>query len=450
MTPASTAGSVDGVKDFTLEKRMDIDELFPEQQAAVEGLLKAVEDRVPTSAMVGYAGTGKTLTTARLVMSLRENGLQVAVTAPTHKAAAQLRMRLGDGVTTLHAALGLREYVDPTSGRVSYKPGYRQAGYDDGLESADVLVVDEASMIGEEILQYSKDAMEGRTIVWVGDDAQLPPVGEKTSKALSESDVTMTLQEVRRHGGDVLREATRIREALEAGTRPGAPRSGDGVRIYGLGEGWLDEALRAFQEGEDVRVMGWTNRMVRRASDSIHASLWGRDAAPWLPGQRVVALDQVYSPGVDTGSISDVFILLRRSEEATIESAEPSDEDGVSSWRIVLRLGGDWVAEIRVVANDGLEEYQERVTMLKRTALDIPADDRGARSRAWAAFYAYGRSFAKIERTYASTVHKAQGSTFRHAFVNLRDIGRNRNLAEMTRCYYTAVTRAAESLHVLV
>ncbi len=436
------------IDDLFPDPESFLDGLFPEQQTAVEGLLKAVEDQVPTAAMVGYAGTGKTLTTARLVMSLRQDGLRVVVTAPTHKAAAQLRMRLGDGVTTLHAALSLREYIDPTSGRVSYKPGYRSAGYDDGLESADVLVVDEASMIGEEILQYSKDAMEGRTIVWVGDDAQLPPVGETTSKALSESDVTVTLQEVRRHGGDVLREATRIRTALEAGTRPGAPRSGDGVRIYGPGEGWLDEAVRAFREGEDVRVMGWTNRMVRRASDSIHAALWGRDAAPWLPGQRVVALDQVYTPQVDI--LSEVFVLLRRSEEATIESAEPSDEEGVSSWRVVLRLGGDWTAEIRVVADDGLVEYQERVTALKHAALDVDPGDRGARSKAWKSFYSYGKSFAKIERTYASTVHKAQGSTFRHAFVNLRDIGRNRNLAEMTKCYYTAVTRAAESLHVLV
>lgn len=45
------------------------------------------------------------------------------------------------------------------------------------------------------------------------------------------------------------------------------------------------------------------------------------------------------------------------------------------------------------------------------------------------------------------TVHKSQGSTFQDVFVDLGDICRNNDAYELTRCVYTAITRASRNLY---
>lgn len=52
--------------------------------------------------------------------------------------------------------------------------------------------------------------------------------------------------------------------------------------------------------------------------------------------------------------------------------------------------------------------------------------------------------------SYSGTVHRNQGSTYDHVFIDLKDIMLNRKKAEMFKCLYTAVTRSAKNLYFLV
>ena len=58
--------------------------------------------------------------------------------------------------------------------------------------------------------------------------------------------------------------------------------------------------------------------------------------------------------------------------------------------------------------------------------------------------------FAEINYSYAITNHKAQGSTFSDVFVDVQDIIQNSNDQEMHKALYTAVTRPANSLYMLL
>jgi len=62
----------------------------------------------------------------------------------------------------------------------------------------------------------------------------------------------------------------------------------------------------------------------------------------------------------------------------------------------------------------------------------------------------YIQPFANVNYGYSITCHKAQGSTFYNVFVDINDIVKNSNKNEMKRCLYTAVSRTANELHVLV
>lgn len=62
----------------------------------------------------------------------------------------------------------------------------------------------------------------------------------------------------------------------------------------------------------------------------------------------------------------------------------------------------------------------------------------------------YIAPFAKVTFGFSITTHKAQGSTFDNVFIDALDILKNQNNDEVKRCIYTAYTRCANELHILI
>lgn len=129
------------------KQNYDLTGLEPEQQEAIRF---AAEHAV--TLICGGPGTGKSYTAARLVAALGGPG-EVAVAAPTGKAAANLGRALGRPAQTLHALL--------------QKPRLPH----------DLVVVDEGSMIDAGMMARLLQAVKtGARLVLLGDDDQLPPV----------------------------------------------------------------------------------------------------------------------------------------------------------------------------------------------------------------------------------------------------------------------------------
>lgn len=481
--PRATRGRIQAAIDG-----VDKEGLSPDQVTALVGVLSAVDRKVSEVALIGYAGTGKTTLTARIVQALQDL-VGVLVTAPTHKAAHQLGMRLGSEVRTIHSALKMKQVTDLKSGARSFQPDRDPRNKGTDWPSIRLLVVDEASMVGVDLLRHIREAVcSGTTILWVGDAAQLPPVGESSSPAFSQAEETYRLEHVHRYDGAILVEAGKIRAALFEDDRyapvPGIS-PGEGVVTYPRGKtgGWGAAAKEAFRagtvSGRSTKVVCWTNAAVKLACEAIHQSLYGEGADPWQVGQRVVAMNP-YSQRNEDG---EFCMVMSSSEEAEILAVEKVlSADGVACWRLTLRpeFGSVGTFTANVVADEGLRRFQERQTELKSLAImcapDTGHEDWGGRcsrcggvptpgercrvgedqrsftsrkKRAWAVYYGFEESFLWIEKTYASTVHKAQGSTYDEVFINLPDIKKNRDRREMLRCLYTAVTRASTTLHVL-
>lgn len=58
--------------------------------------------------------------------------------------------------------------------------------------------------------------------------------------------------------------------------------------------------------------------------------------------------------------------------------------------------------------------------------------------------------FANVSYGYAITCHKAQGSNFYNTFVDVDDILKNIKQSESKHCFYTAVTRTSNEMHLLI
>lgn len=134
--------------------------LTTEQQAAVD---LAVHQGPPLACLTGGPGTGKTTTLRALLAEAGSHGLRTACGAPSGKAAQRMEEATGRQAMTLHRLMGLQ----PASRE--WRP----------IE-ADLLVVDEASMVDTHLMACTLNAAQAgrvRTVLLVGDADQLPPVG---------------------------------------------------------------------------------------------------------------------------------------------------------------------------------------------------------------------------------------------------------------------------------
>ena len=117
------------------------------------------------SLITGGPGTGKTATIRAIAAAAAEQGLVLALVAPTGRAALRMAEATGAAASTVHSALAWIPGMGP------------EHGEEDPLE-CDLLVLDEASMANLELLVFLLRAVGDAThVVLVGDADQLAPVG---------------------------------------------------------------------------------------------------------------------------------------------------------------------------------------------------------------------------------------------------------------------------------
>ena len=120
--------------------------------------------------LTGGPGTGKTTSLRGIVALYRRMGLDVALLAPTGRAAKRLCEVTDCDAQTIHRALGM-SYNEMTGQAAFKKNG------SDPLE-AHAVIVDEMSMVDLELMQALLEALRpGCRLVLVGDPDQLPSVG---------------------------------------------------------------------------------------------------------------------------------------------------------------------------------------------------------------------------------------------------------------------------------
>ncbi len=130
--------------------------------AQIDAVHKLVKNKVQV--ITGLPGTGKTTLIRTLVSLFKEAGLSMLLLAPTGIAAKRLASVTGHPASTIHRAL---KYDGDIWGYDASTPYPVRA-----------VIVDETSMVDQELLFRVLDAMERDTVlVFVGDDAQLPSVG---------------------------------------------------------------------------------------------------------------------------------------------------------------------------------------------------------------------------------------------------------------------------------
>lgn len=163
------AKNVKKIKDFDKkfkqeEKNTDIT-LSEKQKEAIK-----VVNSNNVCVITGGPGTGKTTIIKFIIELYKNEGKKVVLCAPTGRAAKRMSEATGEDATTIHRLLAL--------GKMEETLGMEKVDYQISPIDADIIIVDEMSMVDVFLMNYIlKGLYIGTKLVLVGDINQLPSVG---------------------------------------------------------------------------------------------------------------------------------------------------------------------------------------------------------------------------------------------------------------------------------
>jgi len=363
----------------------------PQQEQALKDVsnwLAATRQRKPENQVFRLFGYAGTGKTT-LAQHLAE-GVEgnVVFAAYTGKAALVMRARGCADARTIHSLIYRPKEVD------SEEPSF-VLNDDSEAAQAKLIIVDECSMVDEEL---GRDLLSfGRPVLVLGDPAQLPPV--KGGGFFTEAEPNSMLTEVHRQAADnpIIRMSMQVR---------------DGGRLS-VGEYGESRVIR--RDGVDAgavtaadQVLVGLNR-TRRLYNRRIRELFGRTGTTPEVGDKLVCLRNDRTKGLLNGGIWKV-------KTAT----------GLSRGKL----------RMTVVPEDDLARKPQRIGVVPQffeSEEEVP--------------FAIRKTSDEFDFGYALTVHKAQGSQWNDVVLFDESFAFREH---RSRWLYTAVTRAAERLTVVV
>lgn len=408
------------------------------QAAAVDAMIAFLKGPEQTFVLKGPAGTGKTFCLKELVARTKS---RLIFTAPTNKATKVLR----DSLTTpdykpecrtIFSLLGLRLEA---SGEVRELKAPEDPV---DLSKYAAIIIDECSMIGKELRKYINLTLDNYDVkvIYLGDDAQLPPVKEPQS-LVWKLPVGAALTEQMRNANGILRLVTDLRLAL-AHPAPSAKFASDNdgeTGVWKLCPKDFEASLQScaakgkFLEKNGAKAIAWRNVTVDKLNETIRQHMFPEShTTRWLPGERIIL--------TEPASDREGKPLATTDDEGTIQRIVEDAPGGADfrAYNLSVLLDEGRTISLRVLHESSEKVFAERLEAL--------AQDARANPRKWKLFWDRKAEFHSIRYSYALTAHRSQGSTYETVFVDWQDILTNRNRHEAFQCLYVACSRAKRVL----
>jgi exodeoxyribonuclease-5 len=406
------------------------EDLTTDQQAALNHINKwcTASRADPVLVLKGSAGSGKT---TLLQIFVARSELNILLTAPTHRAVGVLAsMMPRSEAKTIHSALGLKvkrvnhEYVLSQNKKNKNK----------GMEGVDIVVVDEGSMLDDEMLKFIIEDIEisNRRYLIVGDDAQLKSISEGTSPAFDLDDFICLYTIIRQASeSPIIEIATQFRDKILFGHPIGPLKYGSnqhGSVVRANRHEFNDLIASDFDVENDV-VIGWTNKNARFYNAYINKQVNGVDNGDMVVGQKIV-FNEAHVDG-DT-------VVVNNGYEDHIKSIMSGHHLKSGVDYITVRLDNQEGA-FRVIQDKDRDAYESKLSYYRDQARREPA--------LWRDYYGLSEMFADIRLPYSITTYKSQGSTYRNVYLDMGNIRQNRRDPDaVLRHCYVGITRASNSV----
>ena len=442
----------------------------------------------------GYAGTGKTSLVAALVKTLLQLKQHVMLLAPTGRAAKVFSSYADAPAYTIHKRIyRQKSIVDMDNFQTNIN-----------LHKHSLFIVDEASMISNEglsgsmfgtgrllddLMQYVYSC-EGCRLILVGDTAQLPPVGEEESPALSryvlegyDIDVTeVHLTEVVRQEQEsgILWNATRLRQLMQDELYYDFPRLRTDFPDVCVMPG--DELIEALENSyhrcgiDQTIVVTRSNKRANIFNNGIRARIL--DYEDELSGNDLVmvAKNNYYWTSLENSKFkiqnskmppAPCPLPLAPSPEEGTNFIANGDVAVVRRFRNERELYGFRFADVTLRFPDYDNMELDVTVLLDTLQSEAPSLTRQQQEQLFNAVWEdYPEIRDKRERmkrlrqdpyynalqikyAYAVTCHKAQGGQWQHVYIDQGYITEDMLSPDYFRWLYTALTRATEKVFLV-
>jgi hypothetical protein len=465
-------------------------ELFPGvfanagQTEAIDKLNDFLKSDEKAFLLEGKGGTGKTTIIKQVIASSAISGKKVLAIAPSHKAKKVLARSLKDldvTVKTLASALAIK--LDESTGKFEPDEYARKKG-NVPIGNGQIIVIDESSMVSDALLAEIKQWVSaGAKVIFMGDRAQLPPVGQekdsdvfglKNRYELTEKMRQAATSPIINIGSKIAANAendtNRVANPITSLDRVNSTDvvSGSSITWESSESAALDQFVEDLQKAEgDVnfaKIVTFNNQnhkspqSVKNLNTKVRLKLFGERALgeKFIPGEILTAYDS-YNP---TQGKEEIDIVFFNSEDMIVEAVKTIQGRPVTvevfsgakgrrsasfnfdvemltlqndEGKTITKFGSP--VEIPVIAESSKEEYSAVLNKLWSTDRQMA--------------YALQAKFGNLEYGYAITSHKAQGSTYTNVYVmedNIMGPSNGGSIKAKSQSLYVAVSRPTTKL----
>lgn len=458
-----------------------------EQQSAIinaVSFLKTNTDPTQYYVIEGKAGTGKTTIAKEILKEFEDE--QIYVAAVSHKAKGVIKNSFGEDTRgkkffSIASLLGMKGINDNDTQTTKFQVGTKVPLLDNPPA---LLVIDEASMITEDVLKKIIDINSSLSrpfqMLFLGDIGQIQPIRDE------QSEFYRTHKNLLNKKSDIFNSKhkskliTRVRQGEANPILPYADYfwensqkenpelnptqhivrnnqiTDKGSLLFSNSEAEvLNYVIKAVKNAVEkgltnhVKIVTYHVNEKTELNQKIHEALFGKDS-DYSKGDMLI-LNSPYD-------LPDVNATMENSSEIQIKSIQDEDTDEFGVHTLYLETNGTAYTRtgneqkdcvIQVVSRNDIGLYNNKLNELASYAKR--QTNRALKKQAWGDFWEYKGRYADVDFGYAITAHKSQGSTYDIVVVDEKDIMGTTATSnqEKSELIYTALTRPRKTAIVI-
>lgn len=458
-----------------------------EQQSAIinaVSFLKTNTDPTQYYVIEGKAGTGKTTIAKEILKEFEDE--QIYVAAVSHKAKGVIKNSFGEDTRgkkffSIAGLLGMKGINDNDTQTTKFQVGLKVPLLDNPPA---LLVIDEASMITEDVLKKIIDINSSLSrpfqMLFLGDIGQIQPIRD------DQSEFYRTHKDLLNKKSDIFNSKhkskliTRVRQGEANPILPYADYfwensqkenpelnptqhivrnnqiTDKGSLLFSNSEAEvLSSVIKAVKNSVEkgltnhVKIVTYHVNEKTELNQKIHEALFGKDS-DYSKGDMLI-LNSPYD-------LPDVNATMENSSEIQIKSIQDTDIDEFGVHTLYLETNGTAYTRtgneqkdcvIQVVSRNDIGLYNQKLQELASRAKR--QTNRALKKQAWSDFWEYKGRYADVDFGYAITAHKSQGSTYDIVVVDEKDIMGTTATSnqEKSELIYTALTRPRKTAIVI-
>lgn len=373
-------------------------------------------------------------------------------TAPTNEACRQMEIVLPEGslIKTTYSALGFNM---STNGELKE---LKQGRYCSVLNDINLLIVDEASMIGNLLHDAIKDT--NLKVLFIGHRFQLPEVNiilkndDLCKSIIFEQDYpTYTLTTNERASGELYNFVSKLPLIIYNQPRLFSSK-------YSNSETKLLEYIFS-KEGKDSflneesKLICYSNREVDNYNKIIRESIFGKLVADVVPRDKLILiqptnfvgmLDRVKKYNLIKMKDSDTRMSFATNTKAVVKHVKFAIVLGVDCHELDVEIKGERIP-LYIPINE--KQFEELKQGLKIECYSVGTAK--AKEKAWNNYHYLISLFSHCKYSYCLTTHRAQGMTIDNVYVNWKDIKRCSNIYLRYKLLYVAASRVRNNLTII-